>query len=68
MRLRSTVEQHAGEADRALGLCGGVAFDEVEHREQHGELRRHDQCYSEQQNSVTKAVLFHAVAILRRLP
>ncbi len=60
------VEQHAGEADGALGLRRRVAFDEVEHREQHDELRRDDQRDGEQQNSVTKAVLFHAVAILRR--
>ena len=60
------VEQHAGEADRALGLCRRIAFDEVEHREQHDELRRDDERDGEQQDSVTKAELFHAVAILRR--
>ena len=60
------VEQHAGEADGAVGLRGRIALDEVEHRKQHDQLRRDDERDREQQNSVTKAVLFHAVAILRR--
>ena len=60
------VEQHAGEADGAIGLRGRIAFDEVENGEQHDELRRDDERDGEQQDSVTKAVLFHAVAILRR--